>query len=875
MPSFNITSPDGQQYKVTAPDGATQEQVLAYAQAHHAERPADLKPQFAQVHPAGSLATGPMQPAQVDELRRREPGIDYETGIKDLGFQANFSTLSTPDEKQQYLDRKVGPGNHGIDQFRNYYVKPAGGKKLGLDLKKPTTIANQNPGWRDAPTLAASMAGDAPAAIGMAGGGLLGGVLGAGAGAGIGRTGTQLYKSLAGLTTPESVKGMPGERQTAFVEGMAGELGGKALGKLGKVFTGAYSPLISQPTKDVINKSLVAGYTPTLEQGGFGPLLQRVQGAGRQVFGDYISQTNSAVAQKQVKQFLREAGLPDIALDGALQDISTQSVKVGEAGKPLIAKVKDYLANRQRLITDTQTSVKNFTTRRINSLQSRYGQAGSDTLDFVRDDISRAQSALHAQVQPLYDQFRKDSQGLKIVSTAPLKRVAEDLENEYTDVKFVMGKGTREYLDHLKQLPENIDPSAMNMLRKDAARDAGLDKFNKSTDEHFSEQFRRAATVALDDAEEHPLGVPVIGTLKQANQLYRDSISKFKAPEVELLMREASATRRVDPERLAAFLTQRETGTKAERVFSLLQPETQDKVRATVLSTLLNKHTIPNAAGIEQVSGYRFYQDLKGMGTTLDALYGKDARQVLDLSRQLAAADGKLAPSEVKGGIRSLLENSLTAKREHDVFMETHYLADLSKPGKEAEAAVDYIFQPQSQGRIKAAKEFYGENSPEIAGLRTAAMQNLLTNLVSEHPNLVNRIIDGDAFKQVLRRYGEPTLSEMFGRSQAAKLTEFANIMGFLTQKQSRAGSIVASMLSLSPLSHKGKLVEIGLTSQLLTSPKTMDYLVNGIKYRNSPRGKAAIDALSLWARSAIASKTQVSDPTQASVFDTLRQPAK
>ena len=36
MPKFRITSPDGQTYEITAPEGATQEQVLAYAQQHHA-----------------------------------------------------------------------------------------------------------------------------------------------------------------------------------------------------------------------------------------------------------------------------------------------------------------------------------------------------------------------------------------------------------------------------------------------------------------------------------------------------------------------------------------------------------------------------------------------------------------------------------------------------------------------------------------------------------------------------------------------------------------------------------------------------------------------------------------------------------------------
>ena len=39
MPTYEITSPDGHTYEVTAPQGASQQDVLAYAQQHHADNP--------------------------------------------------------------------------------------------------------------------------------------------------------------------------------------------------------------------------------------------------------------------------------------------------------------------------------------------------------------------------------------------------------------------------------------------------------------------------------------------------------------------------------------------------------------------------------------------------------------------------------------------------------------------------------------------------------------------------------------------------------------------------------------------------------------------------------------------------------------------
>lgn len=44
MPDYDITSPDGKKYVVTAPQGATQEQILSYAQQHHAENAAPAAP---------------------------------------------------------------------------------------------------------------------------------------------------------------------------------------------------------------------------------------------------------------------------------------------------------------------------------------------------------------------------------------------------------------------------------------------------------------------------------------------------------------------------------------------------------------------------------------------------------------------------------------------------------------------------------------------------------------------------------------------------------------------------------------------------------------------------------------------------------------
>lgn len=66
MPKFKITAPDGKAYVVTAPDGATQEQVLAYAQQHYAQQ----DPQDQPAQPEQPKAAAPESPSLIDQVKR-------------------------------------------------------------------------------------------------------------------------------------------------------------------------------------------------------------------------------------------------------------------------------------------------------------------------------------------------------------------------------------------------------------------------------------------------------------------------------------------------------------------------------------------------------------------------------------------------------------------------------------------------------------------------------------------------------------------------------------------------------------------------------------------------------------------------------------
>lgn len=72
MPTYDVTSPDGRKFRVTAPDGATQEEVIAYAQANMPE-PAKQKPEVSGPVQAFDIAAGRVLDRAASGLRGLVP----------------------------------------------------------------------------------------------------------------------------------------------------------------------------------------------------------------------------------------------------------------------------------------------------------------------------------------------------------------------------------------------------------------------------------------------------------------------------------------------------------------------------------------------------------------------------------------------------------------------------------------------------------------------------------------------------------------------------------------------------------------------------------------------------------------------------------
>lgn len=126
MPNYRITSPDGRTFDITAPDGASQADVLSYAQAHHAETAAQ---------PVAGSDTAQATPTMLDSLKHAASvtGRDILSGAAALPLAA--ADLATGAVN---IGRRIAGAEPWPSASQNFQ---AGLDAAGLD--KPQTSGEQ------------------------------------------------------------------------------------------------------------------------------------------------------------------------------------------------------------------------------------------------------------------------------------------------------------------------------------------------------------------------------------------------------------------------------------------------------------------------------------------------------------------------------------------------------------------------------------------------------------------------------------------------------------------------------------------------------------------------------------------------------------
>ena len=244
MPDFEVTSPEGQKFKVTAPEGATQDQILAYAKANipkaapaklsmtvTAPAPADLPapgstPQEAQARQSG----GPVDPnTRWRDLARGAhdaPAYQPKTQTLPGGRQELYDMATNDVERFKILSKFYGKDNIGRDAQGLYIKQPGGRQVYPKSSLVSGTAANAAP---IAGQIAGALGGAAAGTAASPAGAIPGAVAGAAAGGAVGQGVNDLI--LKHFDFYDRTMGQEaGVLGAAAAEGAVSEAGGRVLG---------------------------------------------------------------------------------------------------------------------------------------------------------------------------------------------------------------------------------------------------------------------------------------------------------------------------------------------------------------------------------------------------------------------------------------------------------------------------------------------------------------------------------------------------------------------------------------------------------------------------------------------------------------------
>lgn len=832
------------------------------------EKPAgSMKPGASMVERAGE-----MKQKAIDTVMLRDPGVDYETGVKDFALRAGFGRMSNDAERENYLNKNVGAGNFGKDRYGRYYIHPEGLTKRGIKSDKPIALDESGGSRYDI----ADYLGDAPAMLGATGGavaatgaGAIPGMALSGLGAAGGKAIDEIVKRAQGLNLsgPGDEAGiLAGE----FAGGAAGEGAARGIIGTGRFAANPYGRLATPERQALTQDALNAGYLPKVFQfQPGGKLLARFQSMGESVLGDKAAATNAAALESGAANLEARAGAP-----------------LADAGTSLINRVKHYTNTLTDEISNAKTKATTLLDDSLASIRKSLGASDPNAGLAVQEQIKAARTKFGEDATELYKKVDELSGGKPIVPTGAvtdqLQTLLKTLPTDKQGEKIFPTNELKEFFAKYGNISHLQTTTQMQQLRTDFRNASesmnlvpGVDKYRarlmkNSVDQAFEDamsdmQFMRKQTSPVLDAQGKPVvsssvvtkpGMPdAIEALRTADDFYKSGIKKFDAPSIAALTRDASQTGSVEPGRVVDTVIRPGYTAQTARVKSLVSPEVWGKVQREHFDSLLADST-RLIDGQETINGASVLKKINDMGMTFNTVYGSKAPAIKQYVSELSARDGKIEPSFLKGNIAENLKVAASKQRELDSFLDKNYLASLAKPGQEASQAADFVFKPNSPQRIAEAKKFYGEGSPEFQGLQNNAMTKLLSDLVQPGEDPLKKLFSGKALNDTLNKYGRETLDATFGKQTTDDLYKFAKTAQFMTQTNPNTGGLVAAMVALHPLRYIWKIADIAGTSYLLRQPGAIKWLSEGIQTGNKAEAAGAITRLTALATSIVKDKT-------------------
>lgn len=791
------------------------------------------------------------------------PEVDFDTGLPHLD-RVHLAQADNFQEKRNYLEQVYGKSNVEVD------TDPFGAPMLVVNQNGKKVAAEGGNGFA---TFGANVLGTAPEwVLGAVGGAIgtaaepgLGTLAGAGLGAGVGKEIEQLQKVGEGWYA-QSARENTLNAFKAVEEGATGEAGGQLASKAASRFLRGKLPSIvsgSTPeSRQLTDRLLDQGARPPISQAG--PDMKSLQWKQRfaeQTVGPNkaASEANTAFLRRRVRDLLGDSGLSDEQVDAIAKqleegDSAVPTKEVGQHVKDRVQAHRDMLESSTRnTLSDVNDTLKD-TMKHLDGLIGRYrtGDLGVDVagaIQAARADFGKAMSKGYAKVDQLAgNQKLVDTDIVAREATSMGRRLprtgTDPLVRETSGLAPKPGEAlTQDDVALYQSLGLQPPPPSGAVTFSDAqgmrsALRAKADELSLTRDPKAGMAARLADMwdYAIQAAGKKPEAAPAVRMLNAVDKAYAQGIKRFKDATVQRLVNDLKAGLPPDPEKVAGAIVQPGQSARVREIRKLVGEEMWGRVAGADYSRMMQAATDETG----QVSGLSLLSEIQNRGKLMTEVYGaKQAGEIEELARSLAARDGHLDPEMLRAGnLRKTITLYRQAEEQENRFMRESAIAQLANPRRNPEQAYRWLVKPENTHALDQAVQLFGENSQQVQGLRQAALQELLSQTKFA-------AADGrpaEALADALKKYTPEQQKLLFPNDMDRDLHLLAREVQALVPTQSAGNvGIAAGATNALPLWVRAPAnIYFGLFNTLLSQPGVIRYLATGLRSESGPARIAA-----------------------------------
>lgn len=630
-----------------------------------------------------------------------------------------------------------------------------------------------------------------------------------------------------------------------FASGAFTEMLFRAGGSAIKWLRSGYGPLTTPEhrvdVESVLNRGMVPGVSQATQ--GKSILLRFDQWLFETIFGGPAQQKRNLGAMKiETQKQLEAIGYsPDRAKQATLalinswrQRVDRQGVvdRIRQSARRVIAQLT---ANVDTMRQGLQTNLDENLAR----LDALAGSSDPATQELIRNQLIKARREFGDAMDPFYARVDEaiaaspyavmvDNEGLKEAARNVLREFPTDIHGNPLFNPPQIGGIIRDILN----LPRYSSFGENQIIRKRLFEAGAYRSLTPTREATLLNRLGEAADRGFERGiDANATNREAVLALRTADEEWTKGIQKFQGDLVKRLYRDPQRTAQADAASVAGWIFQPGKSADAQKVLAHMDEPTRRAVLAAYWEHLKLGATNFTTG---KIKADKFLATVREEYQMIRDGFGEDhAKAILQFAEHNAALNGTLdSASLTSDNFMTRLQTWQSEQAALEARMKNRWISDLLDPRADHQDPIAYMLAAPE--RIAEAKSFFGETSPEWQAIRGEAMQKVLADSIGHGDDLATTLFRPGGLSEVLSQFSESQLDELFGKSHADALRQFARDIDLVTARPGTQGTTAVGMaamnLVLHPLKHLKRLAQVYILGHVLASEKMVRYLALGLK---------------------------------------------